>query len=192
MNKLDFLDALRVKLSDLPESDREERLAFYGEMIDDQIEDGLTEEDAVAAIGTVDDVAAQIHAETPLLAIVKEKITPKRSLRTWEIVLLGLGAPRWVPLLISTLAVVLSVYIVMWAVVLSLYAADLALAISALGCAAITVVWLLTGNPLGAGCALGATLVCAGLTILLFWGCAFATKGIVALTRILRARRRKR
>ena len=65
MNKREFLARLRKELSGLPQSDREERLAFYSEMIDDRMEEGLSEEDAVSAVGSVEEIAAQIVADFP-------------------------------------------------------------------------------------------------------------------------------
>ena len=73
MNKQAFLEELTRRLSGLSQSDLEERLAFYGEMIDDKVEDGLSEEEAVAGIGSVDDVVSQIMSEIPLSRLVKEK-----------------------------------------------------------------------------------------------------------------------
>ena len=63
MTKQEFIAALRAKLSGLPEQDVEERLEFYSEMIADRIEEGSLEADAVAAIGTVDAVAASLILE---------------------------------------------------------------------------------------------------------------------------------
>ena len=48
MNKQEFLDALRERLSGLPSREVEDRLGFYGEIIDDRIEEGISEHDAVA------------------------------------------------------------------------------------------------------------------------------------------------
>ena len=86
MGKAEFLEVLRRKLTGLPQAEIEERLAFYNEMIDDRIEDGLTEEEAVAEIGPVEDVVNQIMAEIPLTTLVREKVRPKRTLRAWEII----------------------------------------------------------------------------------------------------------
>lgn len=47
MNKQEFLVKLRKGLSGLPKEDIEERLTFYSEMIDDRMEEGLSEEEAV-------------------------------------------------------------------------------------------------------------------------------------------------
>ena len=48
MNKQEFLDELRKGLCGLPSEDIEERINFYSEMIDDRMEEGLTEEESVA------------------------------------------------------------------------------------------------------------------------------------------------
>ena len=50
MNKQEFLDALRRALSGVPLEEIEERVGFYGEMIDDRIEEGLSEVAAVAVV----------------------------------------------------------------------------------------------------------------------------------------------
>ena len=48
MNKQEFIALLRKGLSGLPQKELEERLTFYSEMIDDRIEEGLTETTAYA------------------------------------------------------------------------------------------------------------------------------------------------
>ena len=62
MNKSEFLQQLKKELAGIPKEDREERLNFYSEMIDDRMEEGLSEEDAVRAVGT-DDELARTHSE---------------------------------------------------------------------------------------------------------------------------------
>lgn len=47
MNKQEFFVQLCRSLSGLPQTDIEERLTFYGEMLDERIEDVLSEEEAV-------------------------------------------------------------------------------------------------------------------------------------------------
>lgn len=51
MNKEQFLAAVRERLSALPRDDVEQSLDYYGEMIDDRVEDGMSEEQAVEAWG---------------------------------------------------------------------------------------------------------------------------------------------
>lgn len=183
MNKAQFLDELRRRLSGLPQSDLEERLQFYGEMIDDRLEDGLTEAEAVAGIGSVDEVVEQIMADIPLSKLVKEKVRRRRGLKAWEIVLLVLGSPVWLPLGIAAFAVGLSVYITVWAVLISIWAVDLSLAVCAVGGLAAAVLYLTRGFPAGAGMMLGAAICCAGLAIGLFVGCRALTRELLRLTK---------
>ena len=65
MTKAEFLKALEEKLSALSAEDRAASLAYYEEIIDDRMEEGLYEADAVAAAGPVEEAAAQLLAETP-------------------------------------------------------------------------------------------------------------------------------
>ncbi len=65
MTKSEFLTALDKKLAALSAEDRSSFLTYYAEIIDDRMEDGLAEADAVAAAGSIDEIAAQLLAETP-------------------------------------------------------------------------------------------------------------------------------
>ena len=183
MNKQQFLDELKSRLNGLPKEDLDERLLFYGEMIDDRLEDGLTEEEAVAGIGSVDEIVEQILAEVPLSALVKEKVRQRRALKAWEIILIVLGFPVWLPRLISAFAIVLSLYISLWAIMISIWAVDLSLAAGAVGGVLSAVWYLIKGNPAAAGFTFGAAVICAGLAILLFYGCVELTKGMIWLTK---------
>ena len=171
MTKSEFLAALRTALSGLPQEDVEERMAFYAELIDDSVEEGVSEEEAVAAIGSVEEIAAQIVADTPLTRLVSVKIQTNRRLSAWEIVLLVLGSPLWLSLLISAFAVVLSLYVVLWSVVVSLWSVFVALAASAIGVLAGGVVFLCCGHPFSGLACIAASLVCGGLSIFSFFGC---------------------
>ena len=183
MNKQEFLDQLRLELSGLPKEDLEERLNFYAEIIDDRIEDGLSEEEAVNEIGPSEEIASQIIAETPLSIIVKERVKPKRRLKAWEIVLLILGAPLWIPLLIAAFAVLFSLYIVLWSLMIALWAVDVAFIASALAGIAGGCIMLIKGESLSALMGFGIGMIMAGLSIFLFFGCKAATKGTVVLTK---------
>lgn len=183
MSKQEFLDKLRGALSGLPQDDIEERLTFYSEMIDDRIEEGLTEEQAVAEIGTVEEVVSQIMAEIPLSRLVKERVRPKRALRAWEIFLLVLGSPVWLPLLLAAFAVIFALYAAVWSIVVSLWAVGVSLAGAALGGAVSVVIACFQGNGIAGTAMLGAGLACAGLAIFWFFGCKWVTKGILLLTK---------
>ena len=183
MLKQEFLAQLRDALCGLPQCDIDERLTFYSEIIDDRMEDGLPEEEAVAAVGSVDEIFAQVVADIPFSKIVKERIKPKRRLTAWEIVLLALGSPIWLTLGIALFAVVLSLYISLWAVVISLWAIFAALAGCALGGIVAAIVFACSGNLLTGIAVLGAGILLAGLSIFMFFGCKAATKGTVLLAK---------
>ena len=114
-------------LSSLPQAEIEDRVSFYSEMINDRMEEGLSEEEAVAAIGSVETVIDQIIADVPLLSLIKAKIKRTRKLSAWEIVLLAVGSPIWIALIAAAFAVVISVYASIWAGVVSLWATFVAL-----------------------------------------------------------------
>lgn len=181
MGKEEFLAKLRKGLSGLPQEDIEERLIFYREMIEDRMEEGLSEEDAVAAIGDVDKIIAQIITDTPISKLAKEKLKSRRTMKSWEIVLLVLGFPVWFPLLIAAAVVMLSLYVVVWSVMVSLWAVELALAF----CAVYGIIggFIASVNAPVGFALVGAGIACAGLAILLFLGCKAATKGIWLLTK---------
>ena len=185
MNKQDFIASLRASLSGLPKQDVEDSLNFYSEMIDDRIEEGLTEQEAVLAIGSVTTVSSQIIADIPLSKIAKEKIKPKRGLRAWEILLLALGSPIWLSLLIAAFAVVFSLYVSVWSVIISLWAVFASLVAFVAGGIIAGIIFIVVGNVLTGVCMIGTALVCAGLSIFGFFGCKVATKGLLCLTKKL-------
>ncbi len=181
MTKQEFLASLREGLRGLPPADIEERIAFYDEMIDDRMEEGLTEEEALAELGSVESVIVQITADTPLVKLVKEKVRSerKRSGKGLTTVLLVLGSPIWVSLLIAAFAVALSLAAAAWSVVISLYAAALSLSVGGVAFVAFSVIYILRGNIPGAAFAVGAGLAAVGLGLLLFPACNALAKGLV-------------
>lgn len=182
MKRLEFLLQLRERLSCLPQDDMEERLTFYNEMIDDLLEEGLSEQEAVAQIGNVNEIASQILQDTPLSTLVKERIKPKQRMKPWQIVLLAVGSPLWFSLLMAALAVGICLYTVLWVLVICLWAVFASVAACALGGMVGGGIFAATGNRLAGIATIGAALVCAGVSIFLFCGCKAATKGAARLT----------
>ena len=183
MSKQEFLEQLKKGLSGLPQADIEEQLNFYGEMIDGRIEEGFSEEDAISEIGNISEIIQAVLADIPLSKLVKEKITPKRKLRAWEITLIILGIPFWFPILSACFAVVFSLYIVLWSLIISLWAIEVSIFACAFGGFVSGVIFILYSNAL-TGCAfIGISLVCVGVSIFFLYGCKFATKGCIFLTK---------
>ena len=184
MKKREFLDRLKASLWAMPEADKERSADYYAEMIDDRMEDGLSEEEAVAAIGDLDEIVKQILNETPRphATVKKEQKQQKQGLETWMIVLLVLGSPLWIPLVASAVGTVFSVYVSLWSVVIALYAVAFALAVAALGC--IVGSFFMIGRFAEVMVAWGAGLLCAGFAIGVFLLSNLAAKGLVALTKL--------
>ena len=180
MDKQTFLARLDSGLSGLPPEDRRERLGFYGEMIDDRLEEGLSQEEAVAQIGSVEQIIAQTLAEVPTAT---GKQPSRRRVRGWEIVLLVLGSPLWLSLLISGFAVVIALYVVLWCIPVVLWAVEAALWGCSLGGLLSGCMLAYQGNIPGAAAMLGTGCFCAGASILLFFGCKAVTKAIAWLTK---------
>lgn len=183
MSKQEFLAKLKSGLTQIPQDDLEERINFYSEMIDDRMEEGLTEEQAVAELGTIESIVMQIVSEIPLTKLVKEKVKPDRKLRAWEIVLLVLGSPIWLSLFIALFAIVLSIYIVIWSLIVSLWAVEVSAAVCFVGGLAAFVVCIAKGSiPSGIAMS-GMALICAGLMIFGYFGCKYITKAILIFTK---------
>ena len=132
MNKSDFLSSLSEKLSTLPQNELQKSLDYYSEIIEDRIEEGMSEDEAVAALGDMNIIAKNILLETPLPTLIKAKIKPRHTLKFWEIILIILGFPVWFPLIIAFFAIVFSLYIAVWSVIISLWAAVLSIALCGL------------------------------------------------------------
>ena len=184
MNKQEFLEKLEKSLRGLPPEDIAERIGFYNEIIEDKIEEGLTEEQAVATVGSPETIAAQILADTPLSRLAKEKIKSKKhKLGTVEIILLVLGSPIWLSLLLSAFAVALSVYVTLWALVAALWAVMVALVGAGIGVIIGGIIFAVTGTLLPGIACIGAGLFSVGIGIFAFFGCSTATQGTTVLTR---------
>ena len=154
MNKKEFLRSLSGSLRRMSRVERAKSLEYCAEMIQDHMEEGLSEEEAVARLGSADEIARQI--------LESGGVQGKQGSRVpvWMIVLIVLGSPVWLSLLFAGLAVVLAAYIVAWSLIAALYAVLLGMAVcgpcGALGFVAEIVKgnFLLAVLLLGAGCAL--------------------------------------
>ena len=186
MNKTEFIAALRQRLSYLPPEEVNGPIGFYAECIDERLEDGMTEEEAVAALGSVEDAARTIEADLPLTTLVKQRVKEKKERsggsKTLWVVLAVVGFPVWLPLLIVAAVLVLTVFIVLWAVIVSLYAVVLGVAAGAVG-GVIGGLWLLPAGWPGALFCVGGGLVCAGLAVLLFIAFTALAKGLARMSR---------
>ena len=183
MSKQEFLNKLRKGLSWLPNNEIEERLLFYGEIIDDYIENGLLEEEAVLKVGSVDKIVKQVIEETSFIKIAKQRIKPKEKQNAVQIILLVLGSPIWISLIIAFFAVVISLYASLWAVVVSLWAVEISFIAGVVGGMLASIVFAVSGYVSSSLAMLSAGLVCAGLSIFAFYGLKIVTNFAITLSK---------
>ena len=183
MTKTEFILTLSHRLSPLPQEEIAERTSFYIEIIDEYIEEGLSEAEAVERIGDPEEIISQILKDTAPVVVPEANYKPKKKRKVWQTVLLIVGSPVWVALLIAGAAMVLALYIALWALILSLWSVFVSSIGSSLGFLIAGIVWICNrGLPAGVAM-MGAALICAGLAILLYYGCMAATRGTICLTK---------
>lgn len=181
MNKETFLSELSLKLSGISKEEKEKTLFYYEEMINDRMEDGIPEEEAVSALGNIDEIVKNIKLEMPLSKLMKERIDESReksSNKTLWITLAILGCPLWIPLLVAFAMVIFAFYIVIWSLVFSLFAVIAAFGISAVGCfiGGIAVLFI---KPASGLCLIGVAFILASLTLFLIKPMIFVVKEII-------------
>ena len=185
MTKLEFIESLRARLAGLPQEEINARTEFYVEMIHDRMEEGESEAEAVAAVGSVDDVAREILAQIPLGRLVKQKVKPQKKLSAAEILLLVLGSPLWLALLLGAFGVAVGVVVGLLGGVIALLASLWAtcLALAAVGVAGVPAGLLLavTGHGIAGVGLVGAALACLGLSIFAYYVSKYTTKATLWL-----------
>lgn len=186
MNKQELLGELRKRLASLPQTEIDKTVAFYDEMVQDRMEDGMTEEEAVAGLGSISDIVDNCLREVSIPTIMVNKFSEsKRRAKNkglWTFLII-LGSPVWFPLLLSAGVVIFSVYIVVWSLIVSFYAVEISLAAGAvLGVVGGVFRMTVTSVPLGL-CFFGAACICAAGTLLFFRPMIFTTKGLLKWTK---------
>lgn len=66
MTKREFLKHLEDAICSLPKAERKRHTDYYSELIDDMVEDGMQEQEAVEKLGDVQQIAAGILQDAPL------------------------------------------------------------------------------------------------------------------------------
>ncbi len=182
MTKNEFLLKLSEQLSVLEQDDINKSLDYYSEIIDDRIEDGISEEEAVEMLGSPDEIALQILLNTPITKqpkITENTVKYKHEFKAIEIVLIILGFPLWFPLLITAFSLVLTVYILIWTAVIVLYSIVLSFVAVAFAGFVKFVVMLVTGKIIKSFVFLGIGIAFVGITILSILAVNFIAKIIV-------------
>lgn len=131
MTRDEFLGRLGELLACLPEDQVEETKAFYAEAIADRMEDGMSEEEAVAAMGAPGEVAEATLDDLPAVPRAIARTRRRSTALLW--VLAIVGSPVWAPLLLAFAAVAVSIYFCIWVLALCIW-----LLVPALGAVGVT------------------------------------------------------
>ncbi len=175
MTKNEFTKVLKSRISHLPKAERKKILQYYYEMISERMEDGMSEAEAIDALGNLDELFSE-YAPVP-----KE---PKKSvkLRAWHIIMLIIGAPLWISLVVVILCLVMVFYIVIWVLVIAFYAIFLALAASGFALIMASFWALFVGGVPYFFAFFGAGIFLSGLAILWLLACNAFAKAMAKVT----------
>lgn len=180
MTKKIFLKLLRKRLHGISRREVNDRISFYSEMIDDRVEEGLSEAEAIDSIGSVDEVAR---------AVLEDSRTEKRiemdGASSIPTVLLICGFPIWLPLLASLYAVLFSLLATYLSVVVSLWASFASFSVGAPAGIIYGIYSIFAGNAAYGGVMIASGLICIGLAVLTFYASLYLTRLIGTVTKAL-------
>lgn len=177
MTKEVFLRELERGLHQLPPDEINRRKAYYEELLADMMEDGISEEDAVAKLGNLPEIIDEILRDTPLPTLVKNRLRPKHGWTVAAITVAVLGSPIWVSLLFALVVTVGAMILAFFSVILALFLTVIALALAG-------VLVMIHGFGLfavNAGLAIfsiGTSLIMLGLVCLSFLAAKYASIGL--------------
>ena len=141
----------------------------------------MSEEEAVAALGNIDDIVNNILLDMPLPTLMKSKMKPKDGLRAWQIVLIICGFPIWLPLLLAFFIIILAVYVCVWTVIVSLFALVAALLFGGIFGIFCTPFVFQSGLAPGVFL-LGCAIVLIGMSMISFFGVLKLSNWLISFT----------
>ena len=172
MTKADFLNALHNALQGVPEADK--ACQYYSEIISDRVEDGMSEEEAVTSLDSIETIRARIIDETPLPAFVRQSVKPFNVL---AIVLIIVGFPLWFGLGITLVSVVFSLLVALASLLFALFVMVFSIGLGGIALFIASFPLMITSFPQGLFM-LGSGLLMIGLSLLLFSPAILAAQGL--------------
>lgn len=190
MKKSEFLERLRREIRNLPYDEVEKTITYYEEMISDRIEDGATEEEAVASLGTPEAIARDLQANQPFSTIIKRKVEDYKEKRSSEntalvIVLLIVLFPFWFPILMSGLSVLAGLFAAIGGIIVTFWAVSIAIGVGGVGLIIASAFGFATSYIPTGFFSIGSGIALIGLSIIAVIISIYATKGIVKLMGML-------
>jgi Predicted membrane protein len=183
MNKQQFFYELNRLLAGLPEIEKQKAFSYYEEIIEDSIEDGCSEEEAIARLGNINEIAEGLISDFKSgnpIRIGKSS----HSLGAVTTILLILGFPLWGSLMIALFSLVLAAIIVLFIPVIIL--GSIAISFFAAGVFAFVGSFVLMTQIFSMGIIqFGASLFLMGASVFAAFGLYYTTKGCVYATKKL-------
>lgn len=176
MDKRAFLERLQAALAGLPDAERERQLAYYEEMIDDRVEEGMSESEAIAALGPVDQLTQRVLRQTPPQRRADRARRSGIPTAVW-VLLAVLLLPLWLPLLGLAGALVLGSFALLFGLIVAAAGLVAGLGVGGVGAMIWALVsWDLSG--MSVVFAVGAGLIAVGAALLLALPAAYLIKAL--------------
>ncbi len=168
MNKKEFLNDLDSKLNFLTEEERNKTLNYYSEIIEDRIESGASEEEAVLQMESTEVIAKKLIAENSTQKTTSEKVLDfidklfEKHGYLFVLAIVIFSIPLWTPIVGVILGLVCTMFLILFAMI----------AFGAIGSVAALGIGIsfITQSLLSAISALGVSMVCAGFAVLVTIG----------------------
>lgn len=177
MTKEVFLQELERRLHQLPPDEVNRQKAYYEELLSDMMEDGISEDDAVAKLGDLSEIVNEILQSTPLPTLVKNRLRPKHGWTAAAIIVAVLGSPLWVSLLFALVVTIGAMILAFFSVILALFLSVVALALTGV-LVMIHGFGLFAANAGLAVFSIGTGLIMLGLVCLSFLAAKYASIGL--------------
>ena len=167
MNKTDFMLQLNNALhkAHVPQNEARDAVQFYAECVDERVEDGATEAEAIEGLGSIDSIVESVVADLPKAARGIGRLDSGN--KALKVILLVLTFPVWGSILVSLALVAAALIAVLW----SLLAAAAALWIACITAGLAGIAALVHGAANGAGQAgalgFGIGIALSGLAVVL-------------------------
>lgn len=168
MNKREFLNDLDSKLDFLTEEERNKTINYYSEIIEDRIESGASEEEAVLQTESTEVIAKKLMTENNTQKNTSEKVLDfidklfEKHGYLFMLVIAILSIPLWTPILGGVLGLVCAIFLLLFGMI----------AFGAVGSviSLILAISYITQSLLYTISTLGASMFCAGFAILVTIG----------------------
>lgn len=189
MNKQEFLIELKQHLKGIAPEDISGSIEYYSEMIDDAVEDGMTEEEAVASLGDMDEIERQLRSRgektaktppEPEVSVMPEPVPERKNSGKTAVIILLIVC---IPVIIGLLSAAAGIYLGMWGAVIGFYAAAVSMGISG-AALIISSPFVQTALP-EILVQFGIGMVLLSLSAPFFMLCSLLSKGLVELLKLI-------